>query len=142
MYKRICCPIDGSDTAQRGLAEAIRLAADQGAQLCLVHVLDQGVMTTYTPLVQDVFIEIRRAGDGMLEAARKLAAEQGVEAETKLVEIFAGRAGPAIAEAAQALQADLIVMGTHGRRALERLVLGSDAIAVIGTATMPILLVK
>ena len=142
MYKRICCPIDGSETAQRGLTEAIRLAADQGAQLCLVHVLDQGVMTTYTPLVQEVFIEIRQAGHAMLETARSLAAKQGVEAETKLVEIFTGRAGPAIAETAQTLNADLIVMGTHGRRALERLVLGSDAIAVIGTATVPVLLVK
>lgn len=142
MYKRICCPIDGSDTAQRGLAEAIRLAADQGAQLCLVHVLDQGVMTTYTPLVQDVFIEFRRAAHGILEEARTLAADQGLEAETQLVEIFTGRAGPAIAEAAQAMHADLIVMGTHGRRALERLMLGSDAIAVIGGATVPVLLVK
>lgn len=142
MYKRICCPIDGSDAAGRGMAEAISLCADQKATLCLVHVVDQGAMTAYTPLVQDLFMENRQAGYSMLEAARCLAEEKGLDVEKKLIEIFFGRVGPAIAEAAQALHADLIVMGTHGRRALGRLVMGSDAIAVIGSSSMPILLVK
>lgn len=142
MYQRICCPIDGSETSRRGLDEAIRLSVDQGAQLYLLHVVDNSALTTYTPLVETLFQEGRDAGNAILAAARDAAEAQGVEAQTDLVEILAGRVGPTIAETAAALNADLIVMGTHGRRALGRLLMGSDAIAVIGNAAVPVLLVK
>lgn len=142
MYQRICCPIDGSDTAERGLDEAIRLSADQNAQLILLNVVDHSGFTSYSPLVEDLFRENREAGKRLLQTAADNARSRGIDVRSEWVEIFTGRVGTVIAETATSLKCDLIVMGTHGRRGIGRVLLGSDAIAVIGSATMPVLLVK
>jgi nucleotide-binding universal stress UspA family protein len=146
MYQRILAAVDGSSTSDRALQEAIRLAKDQQAALHIVNVID------LVPLIWDVeFMDsdaiqraLRQVGRTVIDRARETAKSAGVEAEALLAEIgtpgqrVAGR----IVEAATAWPADLLVIGTHGRRGLDHLLLGSIAEGVMRLAPMPVLLVR
>lgn len=145
MYKRILAPIDGSSTSNRGLAEAVALTADQRAELMLLHVIDALVWTvdlTGLENVSELPEFLRKNREELLAEAKKGAAEQGVNAQTVLRETLGGRVAEMILKEAGDWNADLIVMGTHGRRGLTHLVLGSDAEAVVHRARVPVLLVK
>ena len=145
MYSRILVPCDGSLPSMRGLEEAIALAADQRAKLCLVHVVDESILafdTTGTLCWDDFLPLFLQGGKTVLEKASWLARERGLEAETFLLQSGPAPVAQIILRQAREWGADLIVMGTHGRRGLRRLVLGSDAEAVVRTAEAPVLLVK
>lgn len=144
-YKRILVPVDGSATATRGLREAIRLARGLDATIRLLHVVDR------LPLAQGmgppVIIEerlrsVERAGRAVLEAGAALAAEDNVQMQTVMRKPPRGRVADAILDEARKWKAELIVMGTHGRRGMKRLLLGSDAEAVVRAARAPVLLVR
>ena len=146
MYKRILVPIDGSLTSNRGLNEAIKLARDQGAKLRLFHLVDEyvgvsgaeGVMVDTSDLLES----LRQGGKKIIEKAEALARRNGVTPESVMLESFGGRAADFIVEQADKWKADLIVLGTHGRRGVKRLVMGSDAEQVVRTARVPVLLVR
>jgi nucleotide-binding universal stress UspA family protein len=145
MYQRILVPIDGSETSKRGLEEAVRVSKALGGQLRLVHIVDDSALAlnpetgiAAAPLVED-FAE---GGKEILENARALAHEQGVEAEVVLHENFTGRVADLIVDEARKWRADLIVMGTHARTGIKHAVLGSDAEAVLHGADVPVLLVR
>lgn len=78
----------------------------------------------------------------MLEESVVLATEWGVEAEQAQLESHGQPVSKVILEDAKQSRADLIAMGTHGRRGLNRLLLGSDAERVMREATIPVLLVR
>ena len=145
MYKRIFVPIDGSKTANLGLEEALRLARQQGASVCLFHAVDEfffaaageGVMVP-----EEVFRSLRDTGRKILAKAEALARKSGVRVRTVLVETMAGPAADAIVREAKKWKADLIVMGTHGRRGVRRIVMGSDAEQVLRETPVPVLLVR
>jgi nucleotide-binding universal stress UspA family protein len=146
MYERILVPVDGSDTAKRGLLEAIRLSkALGGSVLRLVHIVDDSALALNPetgiaagPLVED-FAE---GGKEILEEARALAAAQGINAETVLHENFTGRVADLIVDEARKWHAELIVMGTHASGGIRHAVMGSDAEAVLHGAEVPVLLVR
>ena len=145
MYKRILVPTDGSDTATAGLREAIKLAKDQNAQIRLIHVVDELVMVSphmYGLVMDNVVANLCAAGRSVLSSAQELVRQAGVTVDTQLVEAFGGRAAEHIVTAAQDWHADLIVCGTHGRRGLRRIVLGSDAEYIVRRSPVPILLVR
>jgi nucleotide-binding universal stress UspA family protein len=148
MYKRILVPFDGSPTSKRGLAEAIRLAKDQGARLRILNVCEEYVLVQSAGFegggmyAGDLLKELTAASRQTAARGVALAARGGVEAEAVTVESFSDRSSECIVEAAKKWRADLIVMGTHGRRGVSRLVLGSDAEIVVRTATAPVLLVR
>jgi nucleotide-binding universal stress UspA family protein len=142
MYQKILCPVDGSKTSNQGLREACRLAAALDSKLLLLHVLDNSVFLAYPPEVGPMTGYLSEGARKILDKAARAAARQGVEVETKLIEIRRGRVAGAIVDAAKKSRADVIVMGTHGRRGLGGLLLGSDAAAVVGTATVPVVLAK
>jgi nucleotide-binding universal stress UspA family protein len=145
MYKRILVPIDGSDTAKRGLKEAIALAADQKAALYVLHVTsDFPIMLEMANIINfDQYREgLRQVGRQMLDEAKMLAGVAGVEAETQLRDLNGGRVAEAIVQEAKSTRCDLIVIGTHGRRGFRRALLGSDAEAVLREAPAPVLLVR
>jgi nucleotide-binding universal stress UspA family protein len=145
MYKRILLPVDGSETCLLGLQHAILLAKDQKATLRLLHVVDdyfaadglRGFVGS-----GELLQELRESGRTILNDAASSARKQGVEAETTSIEIQKGPVGAAIAEYAEQWPADLIVIGTHGRRGIRRLVMGTDAEYVVRTTTVPVLLVR
>jgi len=145
MYSRILVPVDGSNTATAGLKEAIRLTKNQGGKLCLLHIVDELVLDyTYgSGLYAGTVVEaLREGGKKVLADAQALVQSDGVESEAVLVETIGGPAAVSIIDQANKWRADLIVMGTHGRRGLRRMALGSDAETVVRTAPVPILLVR
>lgn len=143
MYKRILVPLDGSDTARRGLTEAIGLAGALGASLRLLHVttdvqwLIESAAFAYSDSLR---LEQRRFGEDLLAAAEKLAEEAKIPTESRLREAIGEGAARLIV--AEADGCDLIVMGTHGRKGMGRLLLGSDASIVVSDSPVPVLLVR
>jgi nucleotide-binding universal stress UspA family protein len=146
MYDRILVAIDGSPTSQRALAEAAGLARLCAASLRLVHVIDPVVHVTGFErpdlYVRDIQPAIRKAGEDLLAKARDSIADHHVKVETVLVESQGERVSDAVIEQARAWPADLMVLGTHGRRGVDRMLMGSDAEQVTRRAPVPVLLVR
>ncbi len=145
MYKRILVPVDGSPTASRGLAEAIELAKVVGAQLRLLHVVNEFVIAPmFGPGIDlGLIIDAMRShGQALLQEAEKTVRAQGLPCDAVLTDAVGSAAGDIIVQQAARWPAELIVLGTHGRRGLRRVVLGSDAEQVVRSATVPVLLVR
>ena len=145
MYKRILVPVDGSEPSSRGLQEALKLAKEGRCAVLLLHVVDELIITATPEAVYDataVIDSLREAGKAVLEESAEVARRAGVKAQTELVECLGGRAADIIIDRAQKWKADLVVLGTHGRRGLRRLVMGSDAEQVVRMAAVPVLLVR
>ena len=145
MYKKILVAVDGSDASTLGLNEAIKFARLHGSELLLVHVVNEFVMlSAETPLVHvDRLIDALRAeGKAVLDRAERTVREQGLVPQTVLLESIGGPAADWIVEQAKQWHAELIVMGTHGRRGLRRLALGSDAELVVRSSPVPVLLIR
>ena len=145
MYKQLLVPVDGSEPSMLGLAEAIKIAKSDGSKLHLVHVVDELVPlgVDIPPKYIDQFIDALRAqGREILDKAQRVVFEHALESEGVLLETIGGRAADQIVQLAKQCKADLIVMGTHGRRGLRRLALGSDAELVIRSSPVPVLLVR
>jgi nucleotide-binding universal stress UspA family protein len=146
MYQRILVPIDGSPTAERGLAEAIKLGRLTGAQLRLVHVVDELSFALSASqgmtLTGDLLGMLREAGAEILAQGAARVRAAGLQVDTVLKDSFAGRVSDLVIREAGAWPADLIVLGTHGRRGVGRLFLGSDAETIVRSAPVPVLLLR
>ncbi len=145
MYARILVPVDGSDTAARGMEEALSLARELKSTLVLVHVIDPVPlpMEAMSPGTwQEMSESLRQRGQAVLDAARDSASNRGVPVQVQLVEEHAQRVGDTLVAQVQAQRCDLVVMGTHGRRGLRHLMLGSDAEHVLRRCGVPVLLVR
>ena len=147
MYKKILVPIDGSPASNLGLNEAIKLAKDQGAKLRLFHLVDEYIAVSSPDGVafsntDDLLESLRQGGKKIIEKAEALARRHGLTPESVMLESFGGRAADFIVQQANKWGADLIVLGTHGRRGAKRLVMGSDAEQVVRTTRVPVLLVR
>lgn len=144
LYKRILVPVDGSTTSNAGLNEATKLAKNQHARLRLLHVIDEMIVFN-TPdggiNVEPILDALKRGGKRILHRAEKAARTQGVRPESELWESAGVRVAQVIVERARRWRADLIIMGTHGRRGVNRMLLGSDAELVVRNASVPVLLV-
>ena len=146
MFKRILVPVDGSPTSGLGLDKAIRLAKDQRAVLCLLHVIDERVITQNleggAAEIDRLFDSLRASGKQILARAEAKARKQRVRVKPVLVENIIRSVADVIVGQAKKWHADLIVVGTHGRRGVSRLVMGSDAEGVVRTTPVPVLLVR
>lgn len=145
MYQRILCPVDGSETSNCGMHEAIKLAKALNAQLRFLHVIDLYLpMTEISGEVRTVCIGdiLRKHGHKVLDYAQEMAASAGVQAETKTIETIAKRVSKIVLDEVKTWPADLIVMGTHGLRGVERIVMGSDAETILRKSPVPVLLAK
>jgi len=145
VYARILVAVDGGTASERGLNEAIGLAKATGARLLLVHVLDTLILDTEiaaTAYYQALADEIRSSGLKILEHAALIAHDAGVSFDQKMIEKIGAHAWKEIIAQAAEWHADLIALGTHGRRGLKRLVLGSDAELVLRHSPVPVLMVR
>jgi nucleotide-binding universal stress UspA family protein len=146
MYQKILVPIDGSATSARGLQEAIKLARLTGARLRLLHVVDELALATgleaATMMTGDMMQLLREGGEKMLAKARARVEKAGIPVDTLLRDSLAGRVCDQVVDQAKAWRADLIVLGTHGRRGVGRMLLGSDAEMIVRLASVPVLLVR
>jgi nucleotide-binding universal stress UspA family protein len=148
MCKRIFVAIDGSSTAQAALVEAIQFARLPGMSLCIGTVLDTGLLSKNSMGmgalidVDQVRAEMRQAAETLLDDAMARAKEAGLDPFRILVESDNKRVADMIVEAASQWDADLIVIGTHGRRGFERMVMGSVAENLVRIATTSLFLVR
>ncbi|MDO8263360.1 MAG: universal stress protein [Gallionella sp.] len=145
MYQRILVPIDGSATSERALQEAIKLAAGK-AQLRLIYVIEEGypldaegyAFINYADL-QEAF---RQTGERALAKAADIVRRSGMTAETAVLDVPGEHTANVIDSDALSWKADLIVIGTHGRSGVGRLLMGSVAEHVVRGASVPVLLVR
>ena len=146
MFKQILVPVDGSDTSAIGLNTAIELAVDQKATLHILHVVDETVLTQSVVaggyLSEDVLKAFVDGGQKVLDAAIDRAKARGVTAHGILVEDITETVADVIVTEAHKASADLIILGTHGRRGMRRLVMGSEAEGVVRLTTVPVMLVR
>jgi nucleotide-binding universal stress UspA family protein len=146
MYQRILVPVDGSNTSDSALREAIKLASDRKAELWIVHVIeDVAPMWDVEFLnINDIREGLRQTGRRVLAKAEAVARDAGIKVETKLIETSppGARIASMIAAEAKAWPADLIVIGTHGRRGVDHLLMGSVAEGVVRISPVPVLLIR
>lgn len=146
MYQRILVPIDGSATSGRGLDEAIKLARLTGAELRLVHVVDELLFATgfetYAAYANDVVPFMRQAGEKILQDGKGRVENAGLKVDTVLFEGVATRLAEVVLDQVGVWSADLVVIGSHGRRGIGRALMGSDAEQVVRTAPVPVLVVR
>ena len=150
MFRRILVPIDGSPPSRRGLEEAIMLAKDQRARVGLLHVIDESLATraldgtSYMPAsyLDEYLRSLTAGGTKLLAQAEAKVRASRVRVESTLLDALGRRVADAIVAQAKKWRADVIVLGTHGREGLSRVVLGSDAELVVRESPVPVLLVR
>ena len=135
---RVLIPLDGSTLAESAIAKAIEVVEGRPASLVLLRAAEAHALPGLDSAESQV--EVVREAEEYLAAVAARLAEQGVSGvETS---VWYGPAAPAIIEAARLRKIDLIVMGTHGRSGVGRLILGSVAESVLRGTAVPILLVR
>jgi nucleotide-binding universal stress UspA family protein len=142
MYRRILVPVDGSETSTRAVVAALQMARENGGRIRLVHALDELAYLSGYEYSADLLKAARDQGARVLEDAQTMASSAGVPADGKLVETAGRRLGELVAEEARNWEADLVVVGTHGRRGMSRILLGSGAEQVLRMAPVPVLAVR
>ena len=145
MFKRILVPLDGSAPSRAGLEQALALAKSRGGRVRFIHIVDETVlMQGMEPAfnVGELLDTLAAQGRKVLAEASAAARKRGIKADAVLYEQGIGRVAESIIREAKKWPADLIVMGTHGRRGIGRLVTGSDAESVLRESPVPLLLVK
>lgn len=150
MFKRVLVAVDGSPTSRRALKLAVDLAAHHRAKLFALHVIDEraiGLGLSASGYVAPAYVEglidaLRKAGRKLLAAAQRSARAAGQPIQGLLIESLGEGVAHTILDEAHKVRADLIVLGTHGRRGVARIVMGSDAETVVREARVPVLLVR
>ena len=146
MFKRLIAAVDGSSTSKRALRVAVDLAKEQQAALCIAYVVDLSSLYLADAPLDFAALEAsaRKSGEKVLKHASAIAQKEGLQAETKLLEVrqAGDRIADVIARFAKRWKSDLIVIGTHGRRGVSHLFLGSVAESVVRIAPTLVLLVR
>lgn len=149
MYTHILIPTDGSELAQTGVTHGLALAKQHGARVTVVTVTEApGGQFAYssdlwTPDETEMaaYQETQgRAAQAVLAPVRTIAEQLGLEIEA--VHVPDRRAAPAIVDTARSCGCDAIVMASHGRRGMSRVVLGSQTAEVLANAQMPVVVVR
>jgi nucleotide-binding universal stress UspA family protein len=146
MFERILVPVDGSATSRKGLDEAIAMARLTGGCLRVIHVFQPPFLAIGTEAAlmrgEDIYDVAREAGQKCLADAVDCVKAAGIPVEQQLIEPGGQRLCDIVADRAKAWNASLIVLGSHGRRGVKRVFLGSDAEQILRTAPVPVLLVR
>ena len=142
MFKRILVPVDGSETSSLALAAALRLARESAGCVRIVHQFDEMDYLTGFEYGAQVLEQARASARRIVDAGVARAREAGVAADGKLLEERGRPLGDAVADEARAFGADLVVVGTLGRRGFSRALLGSGAEQVIRCAPGAVLAIR
>lgn len=148
MYRHILVAIDDSQTSRKALDEAVALAKLHGATLEIAHAVDESLVQAFNThgvaLVDPRQIEhaLVESGRVIVEQAITTARASGVEATPRLLMTQDTHTADQIAEAVEAAGADLLVVGSHGRRGVSRLLLGSVAERLIRKVGVSVLIVR
>ena len=141
-FNRILVAIDGSPTSNKALAAAVDLARSHGGRVLLVHSVDELQYMSGFDASAEVGAIIRTNGEKVLKEAASAAAAAGVETECHLVDEPGQRLGDIVAHEALSWKADMVVIGTHGRHGVGRVLLGSGAEQIIRLSPVPALVIR
>jgi nucleotide-binding universal stress UspA family protein len=126
--------------------EAIKLAGGNAAKLRLIHIVNTAVVAVdYAAGVigpVDISEKLRANGEAVIKQAEDVVSRNGMHSETVILGTAVDNTGELIVNQASEWPADVIVMGTHGRRGLARLILGSNAEYVLRHTPVPVLIVR
>lgn len=148
MYQRIMVAVDESFMTDQVLTAAVELAKATGARLAVCHAVDETLLAQREVAmmlpnsVGKAETRLRLKAQSVLERLANVARSAGVEAETKLVESDEKHVSDMLIEAASEWQADLLVVGSHGRRGIERFFVGSVAERLVRKGQISLLLVR
>ncbi|MFC5519579.1 universal stress protein [Polaromonas jejuensis] len=144
MFKHILVPVDGSSTARQAIGKAIAIAEAFQSEVTVIYVIDPyaftGVGTDFSYGQAEYLSAATAEANEAITAAKQAFADHGITVTGSVVEGHAIYRG--ILDTAGSINADLIVMGSHGRRGLEKLVLGSVTAQVLSHAHLPVLVVR
>jgi len=144
MYKHILIAVDGSDTSRRAFDAALELAKAMGSTLHPFYVIENTPMYFDAPGYDPSILrgQMIAQGNDLAAEFNKAMADKGVSGEMLTGEASSVEDVPTLVlNAAHTQGADLIVMGTHGRRGVQRLILGSVAERCVRQSTVPVLLI-
>lgn len=145
-YKRILVAVDGSETSDLALQEAIDLTRDQKCNLRIIHILDEAIVKyaeTYIDY-KTLWALYKKEGQDLIERINKQLTHENIDFSADLVvlKVNKGRLAEKIAAEAKKWHADLLVIGTHGRQGISHFFLGSVAERVLRLTSMPVLLIR
>lgn len=147
MYKRILVATDGSKLSKKAVSTAIDLAALSGAELVAMKVVPrypqsyfEGGIAMQASDMAAVERKWEEDGQAIVDAVKKVATGKGVS--TKAITAKSDVVSDALLAAAKKHQCDLIVMASHGRKGIKRLLLGSETQHVLTHSTVPVLVLK
>lgn len=144
MFKHILVPVDGSETSTKAVVKAVGLAKAFGSVVTVLYVIDPypftGVGADFAYGQAQYMSAATAEANQALDEAKKVFEDAGVQVNTLLGEGHAVHEG--IGRVLSSVDADLIVMGSHGRRGLEKLMLGSVTQRVLGVVHVPVLVVR
>ncbi|MEI6760852.1 MAG: universal stress protein [Betaproteobacteria bacterium] len=144
MFKHILVPVDGSPTAQLALTKAIELARAFDSRITAIFVIDPypftGIGADFAYGQTEYLTAAHAEAQAALKQTSDALAQSGVPFDTSVVESHTPWRG--VVQTAEALPADLIVMGSHGRSGLEKLVLGSVTQAVLAHSRRSVLVIR
>jgi len=139
MYHEILVPTDGSPAAAAAIDHAIDLAQKYDARVHGLYVVDASAFASVDAGSEMVVDALEQEGEQAVDEVRERAEAAGVEAETHVV---SGTAYRSILDYVDSEAIDLVVMGTHGRRGIERFLLGSVTERVVRSSNVPVLTVR
>ncbi len=139
MYDEILVPTDGSPASDAAIEHAIDIAAQYGARLHALYVVDGAAYSTLEAGSEIVVEALQSEGETATRRVADAATEAGVESTTT---VTTGTAYRSIREYVDEHGIDMVVMGTHGRKGLDRYLLGSVTERVVRTADVPVLTVR
>jgi len=146
MQRTLLVALDGGHCARRALVAVADLAKQVGARVLAVFVVDDSEALLDVAYIDrdDLLRRMATYGQCVLDDASKYLQREGVSHETKLIlqPTRKGSVAETLLKAADAAAADLIAMGTHGRRGLRRLIMGSVSHELVLQAQVPVLLVR
>ncbi|MFB6107213.1 MAG: universal stress protein [Haloplanus sp.] len=139
MYDEILVPTDGSDASRAAIDHAIDIASKYGARVHALYVVDTASYSTLETGAEMVVDALREEGEEAVAEVEAAAADAGVRVRTAVV---SGTAHREILGYSADNDVDLVVMGTHGRRGLDRYLLGSVTERVVRSSDVPVLTVR
>jgi len=148
MYRCIFVAIDDSPTSHKALREAIALAEIHGATMEIAHAIDENVMHVFhskgmtTTTRNELKQVLRTQGEDCLERATERARQAGIHVKPHLLRGHGEHSSDLIASAVRESEADLLVVGSHGRRGVRRLLLGSVAENLVRKVGISVLVVR
>lgn len=144
MIRHILVPVDGSPTSTAALHRALEFARAFGAEVTVLTTYDPypylGAAAEYGTSQAQFLEDLRTEATTVVQAARSTVEDAGLKANSQVLE--AHRAHEGILEVAESVRADLIVMGSHGRSGLDKLVMGSVTQRVLQHTRLPVLVVR